>query len=279
LLDSGKIEEAESAVAKLFGVDSADRLLSSRAWVAVRKDRKAAEARLSGVRAGVEAKEALLAQEIAQARAHFAPMAQARDKFAQGDIAGAVQAAFGMSVDDFTKAALRGKIQEQPEVARLRQQIEQMAARDAERERREQEVRNAAEAARAQEQYRAQLVENVAELGGKFVAVAKIPAFIEQVFAIQQKYWNPVTQMTKSAEAAAELAYAELYAKFQIPEESGENGAGVSGRSPTERGKSPVKRKMVSVRDGETQADVVPTDPQERFEHFKRLAIRGARSD
>lgn len=238
LLAEGKIDEALQLA---LGIDMGKIEPTTKQWKGVKRYVEEAKAEAA------EAKQ-LVEQEVNQARyvvQQLQPFINGAQAYMNGDFATFLKLCTGDSPEDFQRKLI-GQLHEAPKsdpalLARLEavereRQAERAAASEATKKYQE---------LQAQQKYDQAVVtwkgEIATELKGTmFEKAANKQIFIDRVYDVQLKHYNPKTKTTLDAQEAAELAYEEMYGGVvETPQLAGsKTGSTQSPRvngDPTER--------------------------------------------
>lgn len=193
----GLADGVREALARKLGVSSAQ-------WEKVRKFEAA------GKRA-IAAREQELGGIVERLRAEYAPFHAARAAYEKGDYDAAFKAAFGEDAAEYQRKIIGQRVGKNPEVEKLRAELEAERAERRERERAEAEARAEAEQTRAVHEYlddvQGQCRESEDPAIRKF---AERPAFIQRIYAIQRANYDARANTTIPLSQAAELARDEI---------------------------------------------------------------------
>jgi hypothetical protein len=142
-------------------------------------------------------------------------MVEAKKLFDSGDVIGAVRSAFGIELNDLQKRALAQFHGKNPEVEQLRREL---AERDANAKKRDEEAAEQARQSREREQttaYLEGLQQTLIDGSDPEIAgLATKPRFIQRVFQIQRQHYDPATKTSLPAQQAAAMARDEIVTEF-----------------------------------------------------------------
>jgi hypothetical protein len=230
LVNEGKIADALKAI----GLD--EKGPNSKQWEAFRKDavkeRTRVEKQAAEVRAAyqnVERVAAGLEQQHGRFRA-------AQAAYQAGDFDAAFQHAFGEDLNSFQQKAIQRLATRDPEVARLRQEMQQRDQRDAQMRAQQEAAAAERELVAEREGYLANLGKELTELDDpRIPRAAGRKDFVQRVFAVQAKHYNARSDSTISTREAAEKALAELESEYSELRSvfDGEGGAAKPARPST----------------------------------------------
>jgi len=196
-LGEGMPDAVREALGRKLGVNSAQ-------WEKLRKFE-------AGAKRAVAAREAELTGIVQRLQAEYAPLHQARQAYEAGDYDAAFTAAFGEDAADYQRKLIGQRIGKNPEVEKLRAELE---AERAERKQREEQAAQA-QAEREQRQaihdylndMQAQLRESDDLQVRKF---AHRPAFIQRIYAIQKESYDARSNTIMPLSHAAEMVRDEI---------------------------------------------------------------------
>lgn len=194
--------DVREALARKLGV-------GSKQWEEIRKFEQSA-------RRKVAAREQELGAVVERLKAEYAPLHQARRAYEAGDYDAAFKAAFGEDAADYQRKIISQRVGKNPEIEKLRAELETERAERTNRERAAEQTRLEAEEAAAVAGY-------IQDLGGQLAAsedpavrkYAARPAFVQRVFAIQRANYNAQTNTTIPVHIAAEAARDEILKSLQ----------------------------------------------------------------
>lgn len=208
-------EEREAALAELkekakaLGLTVKDGAVETKEHVALRRERRQAEARLKAQETELtqawEQKVTELEGEIRSARA-VRQVIESRDFDALAKMAG--YKSFGQLASDYAQGA-------SDPLNRKVQSLEQkLAAKEAAEQAAREEYRRSQQAQAQQAQVEAYFEEVKSELSShedsRIAALADDEAFLASIVEVQRKHWNKATQTTLDTSAAAELVFKEV---------------------------------------------------------------------
>lgn len=228
MLQKGDLDGALKAA---FGKTAKDFAINSKQWQAWREKTQ------EGKRA-LAAKEQQLMQAAQELQKRFAPLHQARQEYEAGNLTEAFKLAFGEDINDFQRKALRQKMGQDPEVAKLKRQLEEEKQARIQREREAQERYQAEQEEHMRRQYFAGVQKQLGELEPHIQKVATKRAFFQAVVEQLQEHYDPDTNITIPVSHAAELAFAELYGDVW---DSGVTGTPHTPAATVQGGSSPVR--------------------------------------
>jgi hypothetical protein len=193
----GLPDAVREALGRKLGVGSAQ-------WEKIRRYEQ-------GAKRAVAAREAELSTVVQRLQAEYRPFHEARSLYQAGDYDAAFKAAFGEDAADYQRKVIGQRVGKNPEIEKLRAELEaERAERHAAAER-EQAARSEAEERAAVEAYVADLGQQLA--ASEDPAVRKYsarPAFVQRVLAIQRAHYDAASNTTLPARAAAEMARDEI---------------------------------------------------------------------
>lgn len=210
-LDASLPDGVREALARKLGVNSAQ-------WEKVRKYEQS-------VKRASHAREQELNGIVQQLQREYAPFHSARKAYEAGDYDTAFKAAFGEDAADYQRKVIGQRVGKNPEIEKLRAELEaERAERRAAAEREQ--------AARAEAEERAAVAAYVADLGQQLAAsedaaVRKYsarPAFVQRVLEIQRAHYDAASNTTLPVRSAAEMARDEILDslnQWRIDDESG----------------------------------------------------------
>lgn len=214
LIKEGKISEA----LEVIGL-SADKL-EGKHWAAFDKHSKRVASQIGEARQAIEREKAELTQVAQQVWRDVAPFIEAKKAIAAEDDDKAFQILFGQSVDDYMRSRVRKLAN--PSVEALQKRLEQRERLDKEREQQEAQRAQQIQAQRAQleqqeraQNYRKELTEELkASDDPRIAKAAERQLFIEEVLAVQRKYYDKASDWTLPASEAAQRAFEKLYGEY-----------------------------------------------------------------
>jgi len=205
-------DDVREALARKLGVDS-------RGWEKFRKHEQATKRALA-------AKEAEVSTLVQRTLKEFEPFHLGRQAFEAGDLEAAIQHAFGVDLNDFTRRVINGRTERNPEVEAVKAELERERQERRDFERRLHEERTQAEANREIQGFVAQLGTELADSEDQHVArYAQRPRFVQRVFEILQQNYDPRTNTTLPTHLAAEQARDEVLGLLSEWDPSGGNPA------------------------------------------------------
>lgn len=167
-----------------LGVEPDGTKIPSSRFARFRKLQSKGKAELAAERAKIEARAREVSESVARVQADYAGFAKAKQAFDDGDIVGAIEAAFGEQLDVITDKAVKQKLATDPELVKLKRKLEakEKAEQEAQRKAQEEAQRASSAAQRTQhiELVRGALKESSDELLGKLAAHKN---FAEQVYS------------------------------------------------------------------------------------------------
>ncbi len=197
-----------AAALELIGLH-ADKL-EGKQWGAFRQREKAAQE--------AEKKAEQMHQQLREIHGgllrQYGAFEEAKKLYDAEDYDAAFNLIFRESPDDFQRKRIHGLATKtkDPEVIKLRKQLDAMVAEKQTEEQRRAEYQQRQAREQARTTYRAELAEKLSEMDDpRFARVAQKPAFVQRVFDIQEQHWNERAQQTLDTIEAAELAWEELY--------------------------------------------------------------------
>ncbi len=272
LVAEGKIADA----LKALGVD-AEKGLTSKQWTAFRKDNEKAVARSEKVKAEAAAAYQHVERVAAGLEQQFGRYRAAQTAYQAGDFDAAFQYAFGEDLNSFQQKAISRMANRDPEVARLRQELQARDARQAQMAQQAQAQQEQQSIERERADYIANLAKELTELDDpRIPRAAGRKDFVQRVFAAQAAHLvvrRDGSEATISTREAAELALAELEQEYTGLRSvfDGEGGAVKPARSSTgvkPGGKTPT-RPVSPVR------PAVNLKTQEAAEAHREVPLRG----
>ncbi|HYQ03715.1 MAG TPA: hypothetical protein VER96_33810 [Polyangiaceae bacterium] len=193
----GLADGVREALARKLGVSSAQ-------WEKVRKFEAA------GKRA-IAAREQELGGIVDRLRAEYAPFHAARAAYEKGDYDTAFKSAFGEDAAEYQRKIIGQRVGKNPEVEKLRAELEAERAERRQREQAEQEARAEAEQTQAVHEYLDTLQGQCRESEDPAIRkFAERPAFIQRIYAIQRANYDARANTTMPLSQAAELARDEI---------------------------------------------------------------------
>jgi len=193
----GLADGVREALGRKLGVSSAQ-------WEKLRKHE-------AGAKRALAAREQEVSGVIERLKAEYAPFHQARKAYEAGDYDAAFKAAFGEDAAEYQRKVIGQRVGKNPEVEKLRAELEQERAERRQREQAEAEARAEAEQTRAVQDYLVNLQEQCAESEDQ--AIRKFsarPAFIQRIYAIQRASYDPRANTVMPLSHAAEMARDEI---------------------------------------------------------------------
>lgn len=216
---------------------------NSKRWVDLRKHEAAAKTE-------IETKMASLRQSAETLHRDFAPLVEARKAMKEGRRAEAFKLAFGEDINDFQRAALREELSADTASARLKNEVETLR-------RQLDDVRNGRAApdpeVQAQRQRQDQSVAIKRGQDAVYDALqqsddaqvrewGKRRQFVEKVWELRLKHFDPTTKTTIPYNIAAEIARDEVRAMLhQWSNSDGPGGHAPNAESPALAGNEPVR--------------------------------------
>jgi len=158
--------------------------VSSKQWEEIRKYEQGAKRKLA-------AREQELSGVVERLKAEYAPLHQARAAYEAGDYDAAFKAAFGEDAADYQRKIISQRVGKNPEIEKLRAELEERDKRIAAKEREQAEARAAAEQAEAQRAYMSEMQgQLVKSEDPEIAAYATKPQFIQRCFAVMQRVYQ-----------------------------------------------------------------------------------------
>jgi hypothetical protein len=193
----GLADGVREALARKLGVSSAQ-------WEKVRRFE-------AGAKRALAAREQELSGIVERLRSEYAPFHQARAAYESGDYDAAFKAAFGEDATEYQRKIIGQRVGKNPEVEKLRAELEQERAERRQREQAEAEARAEAEQTHAVHGYLSQLQEQCRESDDPAIRkFAERPAYIQRIYAIQRANYDERANTTMPLSQAAELARDEI---------------------------------------------------------------------
>ena len=220
---------------------------------------------------------------VNQVAEQYKPFAEAKKAWDSGDVVGAITAAFGVKSDEITDLIARQALAQDPELIKLKRQLEAKEKREQEEQSRRQAETQEAEKTRAVTQYVASVKSSLEGSDDPQLAkIAGVKDFPLHVYRAQLHYWN-TEQREVSVEDAArevlkiwrkdfELVRPIFAASGATTVETDESGT--ETQSTDRAGKSPEKKRPTPKGVPLTRARSTPTVAVENLsddERWKRL--------
>jgi hypothetical protein len=216
LLEAGDIDSAFEAA---FGKKPHDFKIDSRRWEEWRKagirQKQALETKRKEDTGALDAERRNVEQTIARAKQVYGPMVEAKKLFEAGDVMGAVQAAFGVDINGLQKRALAQFHGKNPEIEKLRAEIQEEKRARAELEQAQRSKADESALAERRAAHKQKIKATLAEGGDPEIAeLANRPGFVHRVFQIQAQHYDADTDETVTIEDAAAMARQEILTEF-----------------------------------------------------------------
>jgi len=195
-------DAVREALGRKLGVNSAQ-------WEKIRKYEQ-------GAKRAVAAREQELSGIVQQLKAEYAPFHEARKLYQAGDYDAAFKAAFGEDAADYQRKVISQRVGKNPEIEKLRAELEAERAERRQREQQAEQARDEAEERAAVMSYLRDIQTQLSESEDAAVRkYAERPAFINRVFAIQRENYSRETNTTIPLHVAAEAARDEILESIQ----------------------------------------------------------------
>lgn len=190
-------DAVREALGRKLGVNSAQ-------WEKFRKVEAASKRALN-------ARTAELQSVVARLQEEYAPLHRARELYAAQDYDAAFREAFGEDAAEYQRKLIGQRVGKNPEVEKLRAELEAERAQRAERERQQEEQRAAAEQEAAVHDYLNSIQVQLRESEDEAVRhYAQRPAFIHRIYQIQKSTYNAQSNTCMPLAHAAEQARDEI---------------------------------------------------------------------
>lgn len=283
LLEAGDIDGAfEAAFGE--GKKPHDFKIDSRRWEEWRKAQLRGKREIQAKREAGEqelaTKREAFVRELEHARRTFGPMVEAKKLYDAGDVAGAIQAAFGDDLNAFNKKALTQYHGKNPEVEALRRELEQERRDRADRERKAREEHETTARADQIRSYKDGLKKEL--IDGSDPGIARLAlqgAFVERVFQIKREHYDEASDTTISTVDAAAQARREIVDKFGAAfgehahqSESAESVQAGSKPASAKNGHAPTSRTLSQRGAVEASEPGRALTQQERLRKYTELA-------
>jgi hypothetical protein len=208
MLDSGDLDGAFEAA---FGKKPSDFNINSKRWAEWRQVNQAKKRQLNDYHQQLQG----AAQQLRQ---DFAPFIQAKQLAEKGDLAGAIQSAFGLDVSEFNKKLIRslhGEASSDPKVEKLEKELAAMRAERQQELERQQQAQREQQLAQQREAYKKTIASEIAESGDAQLArFAKKPNFVEHVLTILRQNYDRETDTSIPIVEAADMARQAILDEF-----------------------------------------------------------------
>lgn len=196
-LGEGIPDAVREALGRKLGVNSAQ-------WEKFRKVEAASRRALS-------ARETELRGIVSRLQEEYAPLHRARELYAAQDYDAAFREAFGEDAADYQRKLIGQRVGKNPEVEKLRAELEAERAERRQREQQEAEQRAAAEQEAAVYDYLNAIQSQLRESDDAAVRhYSQRPAFIQRIYAIQKSTYDERANTCMPLAHAAELARDEI---------------------------------------------------------------------
>lgn len=249
LAKDGKYKE----VLEALGIEVDGTKLPSDRFAKFRKLQKEEKAKLETRAAQIADKEAKVNQQIQTVLKDYEGLAKAKRAWDEGDIVGAIEAAFGEDLESISDRALKQKLAADPELHKLKRKLEA-------KEKAEQEAQQAAQQAaarRVQAQQEAAYIETLSQTlqatDDPLIAKAsKKPDFVRAVFNAQMHTYKTEGLELSADEAAAEvmktireahLSWSEVFGPSTSVSSASTDETGKQSLITSQVGKSPEKQR------------------------------------
>lgn len=261
--------DLDAALKLVFNKPSDAFKLSSEKWKAFRTKAKSERAEIARMKAEVEGYSREELGKLQAMKQQLSPLEEARKAYEAGDYDRAHDLAFGETVNDFQAKAFQKKLGGDPEVAKLRREIEESKKVAAEREQAlQRQTQEHATSLHLQEMSAALM-----SSGDPVLAkLSKLPAFRNQVLDIQKKTWDGTSFMDHTTAAKRAFALA--------PQPGGPTWADLfEGLQPaaSAQQKAPQKTASLPQRSGDVER-TRELSSQEIIEKYAKL-LRSQRDD
>lgn len=196
-LGEGMPDAAREALARKLGVNSAQ-------WEKFRK----VEAR---ERRALQARESELSSVIERLKTEYAPLHQARKLYESGDYDAAFTAAFGEGAEDYQRKIIGQRIGKDPEVEKLRAELEAERAERKQRDEKAEQTRAEAEQRQAIHDYLTGMQSELTQSDDLQIRkFAHRPQFIQRVYQIQKESYDQRANTILPLAHAAEMVRDEI---------------------------------------------------------------------
>jgi hypothetical protein len=262
----GLADGVREALGRKLGVSSAQ-------WEKLRKFE-------AGAKRAVAAREQELGSVVERLKAEYAPFHQARKAYEAGDYDAAFKAAFGEDAADYQRKIIGQRVGKNPEVEKLRAELEQERAERRQRDEQAEQARAEAERNQQIHDYLTDTQRQCAE--SEDLAIRKFshrPAFIQRIYAIQQASYDARTNTVLPLSHAAEMARDEILNSVKAWSLDDDTETGASPANAARASALPVKppvakapaRALKQSQAAEANGKPVKRTPAEVREYHQRL--------
>ena len=244
LAKDGKYKE----VLEALGIEVDGAKIPSDRFAKFRKLQKEERGKLEARATAIAEKEAKVNQQITTVLKDYEGLAKAKRAWDDGDVVGAIEAAFGEDLESISDRALKQKLASDPELHKLKRKLE--AKEKAEQEQAEQARQQQAQRVKSQQelQYLQTLgTELQAAEDSTIAKAAKIPSFVRSVMNAQLHVYR-----TQGVELSADDAAADVLKTIRDAHLSWSEVFGPSGSASTENTVATGKQSLITDRTGKS---------------------------
>jgi hypothetical protein len=288
LAKDGKYKE----VLEALGIEVEGTKIPSDRFAKFRRMQKVEKEKLEARAKQVTQKEQAVNQQVAAVLRDYEGFSKAKRAWDDGDVVGAIEAAFGETLDAISDKALKQKLSSDPEVHKLRRRLETKEQEEKKAQEEAQRVAAQREQAKQEAAYIENLAESLQTIGDPTIAKAsKKPDFVRAVFNAQMHAFHTEGVELLPDEAAerviktlrdAHLSWSEVFgsssASAENTDETGKQSLHTSqaGRSPESVRKQPKGVPLARAKVTPAPSlDDLPDD--ERWTRLRQQFIREAR--
>lgn len=273
------------AIAKMAGA-KVDKLTNDN-WIRLRqKEKKLKEQHAAQLRQ-YEERDAKGREILESAKTEIAPLLEAKQRYLDGDIVGAMQLVFGDDIDGVLEKGVKQKHGRDPELVKLEREHREMRAKVEAKERAEQERQDSA----AREQHAAhaltQITQALSESTDDFhIAASQDPIFmriVTQHMLRAAQDGNPNLTLTDAVSEVSERIFSEYSGASKSPlikflvsrrDQPVDENAPQPGKVAAR--KAPASREVSHVRASKAATDAPVPDNAQDFGQFLRAAVNRA---
>lgn len=206
LAKDGKYKDILEAVLKPLGIDIDGTKVPASRFAEFRKMQKAEKAKLAARENQIAQYENQAKERVDAVIKEYEGLAKARKAWADGDVIGALEAAFGEDVDSISDKAIKQKLAQDPELAKLKRKLELKEKQEAEEAEKLRLEREKQAHAKAEAQYIGQLREALKE--SEDATISKLSAykdFADQVYRCQLHFYRTENRELTPDQAAQKV--------------------------------------------------------------------------
>lgn len=279
-------------LAKALGIDPAGQKLPSNRFAEFRKHQAKERAKLENQRQAIEKRAAEVDQRVSAVIAEYDGFAKAKKAWSEGDVVGAIEAAFGENFDELSEKAVKQKLSQDPEVLKLKRKLELKEKAEQEAQQRAAEEAKRQRQAQEEQKYLTELGNELKTSDDPIVAkLAEKPNFALQVYRAQLHIHKTEGAYLTSEEAAQRVIEVlrkdvEGLAPLFMPATGGASTAntaeaGTAPQNTAQAGKSPENQRKAPKGVPQARAKAVTTTEdrstwtsEQLLEYHKKQLLR-----